>query len=482
MASSSVHFKKATSHSSAHNTRADIPKYLLPEEHRLENEYWQNEKSARQLFDDELQKATRKGGPKPKFENSHWEAVLNLNAEHSLADVQKVVKLIEKKFNITCTSIAVHRDEGHVKEGQPIYNYHAHLEFMTYQNGQQNWRREHVKNGLSELQTIVANELKMTRGKSGAVRLEHREYKAKEQEKELVLEKEREKSAYNFRDFQQQITALSTENTDLKKELHKLNTQVSKGNATVQELEEKIAALSKQLEHREKALTEILPTAQKPIEVVQYVQELEKDLSEALQSKNKLSEVNHTQNSVIVNFRATQSVLNAQIQELKTENENLKNENEKLTWYKKQYKAIVSSLKKFTKLDDIRAVMQSIKEKFQEPNVFQTIQTKADTNEQDYQKHFRAWCNSTNFLTKEKLLEKLNTSPNQSLLKVVLITHEVPAVLSQDPEKFKQRLEEQVQAENEHISEITSRIQKENAEFKQMFSQVKQKGRPELSR
>ena len=99
MASSSIHFKKATPHSLAHNTRADIPGYLLPENFRLENEYWQAEKTARQIFD-ELINTTRKGGPKPKFENSHWEAVLNLNAEHSLADVQKVVKLIEKKFNI----------------------------------------------------------------------------------------------------------------------------------------------------------------------------------------------------------------------------------------------------------------------------------------------------------------------------------------------------------------------------------------------
>jgi hypothetical protein len=297
MASSSVHFKKATSHSSAHNTRADIPKYLLPEEHRLENEYWQNEKSARQLFDDELQKATRKGGPKPKFENSHWEAVLNLNAEHSLADVQKVVKLIEKKFNITCTSIAIHRDEGHIKDGQPIYNYHAHLEFMTYQNGQQNWRREHVKNGLSELQTIVANELKMTRGKSGAVRLEHREYKAKEQEKELVLEKEREKSAYNFRDFQQQITALSTENTDLKKELHRLNTSVNtsvnKGEADVKSLEERLTK-ARELSDSWKSLYESVK-ARPPKEVIvekivkvedtTKIEELKKEISDLHQEK-----------------------------------------------------------------------------------------------------------------------------------------------------------------------------------------------------
>lgn len=294
MASSSVHFKKATSHSSAHNTRADIPKYLLPEEHRLKNEYWQNEKSARQIFDDELINTTRKGGPKPKFENSHWEAVLNLNAGHSLADVQKVAKLIEKKFNITCTSIAVHRDEGHIKEGQPIYNYHAHLEFVTYQNGQQNWRREHVKNGLSELQTIVANELKMTRGRdkreSGTERLEHREFKAVAKEKErLVLEKEKEQQ-YNFREYQAKITALETENIDLKKELHKLNTQVNKGQADVQILEKRLenykTLYTSANERADRAeAKEVIVEKIVKVEDTTKIKELEKTISELRQEK-----------------------------------------------------------------------------------------------------------------------------------------------------------------------------------------------------
>lgn len=338
MASSSIHFKKATSHSSAHNTRADIPKYLLPEEHRLENEYWQNEKSARQLFDDELQKATRKGGPKPKFENSHWEAVLNLNAEHSLTDVQKVAKLIEKKFNITCTSIAVHRDEGHVKEGQPIYNYHAHLEFMTYQNGQQNWRREHVKNGLSELQTIVANELKMTRGKEGseALRLDHKQYRviAREQEakeKEIVaLKTENEALKYDFREYQKRITGLETENTDLKKELHRLNTQVNKGEATIQELE--------------------------------------KRLSEALQSKKELEARVDMPEEEKNDFRASEGhylretmTLRREIKQIKEEHSKLKEEHSKL---KMAYDSLCQHLQEITGYRVLVKAVEAIKAKF----------------------------------------------------------------------------------------------------------------------
>ena len=115
-------------------------------------------------------------------------------------------------------------------------------------------------------------------------------------------------------------------------------------------------------------MLDILPTAQKPIEVVQYVQELKKDLSQALQSKNELEMLNRTLVVKEMDFRATESVLNKQIKELQAENE-------KLSWYKTQYQAIVSNLKKFTKLDDIKAVMQSIKSKFQEPKAkFESVQ------------------------------------------------------------------------------------------------------------
>lgn len=429
MASSSIHFKKATSHSSAHNTRADIPKYLLPEEHRLENEYWQNEKSARQLFDDELQKATRKGGPKPKFENSHWEAVLNLNAEHSLTDVQKVAKLIEKKFNITCTSIAVHRDEGHVKEGQPIYNYHAHLEFMTYQNGQQNWRREHVKNGLSELQTIVANELKMTRGKSGAVRLEHREYKQQARAIEHAVEKVKE--TYNFREYQQRITALENQSVEDKKELHRLNTQVNKGNATIQELE--------------KQLQEALQSKKAPETIKDTPKEVKNDFRPVLAPKiaYKTVEVKtgmfgSEKQVVLPKAHAMQlesyaEALAEQNKSLKRQNTELKSQVEvleefngyqdaelkKLSSYKKAYNDLVIRLKAITKIDKVEEIINAVREKFSPFAKTQEAQPKRE----------------------EKPKEQEQTAPKRSLLEKVEAMKKQGEknmeALKQEPEKKK---------------------------------------------
>ena len=192
MAKSSINFQKSKGHSYDHNFRKDEPNYLLKAENRLENFYWQNERTAREIFDDELKEYGAKKGKRPRFENSHWEAVLNLNKNHTLEDVQKVARYIEQKFNITCATIAVHRDEGHYKNDKPQYNFHAHITFVTVKDGQQNWRKEKIKPAdLRELQTAVAEILQMERGQenSKAERLSHRQYKQVAQEKEQLEDK-----------------------------------------------------------------------------------------------------------------------------------------------------------------------------------------------------------------------------------------------------------------------------------------------------
>lgn len=377
MAISSINIKASSSNAFTHNDRTLSPSYLLDQKDSLGIECNRSANEARELYlslrNEAFGNYTLRTGQKvqTKEEKLRWSAVVNLNENHTLKDVENLANTLSKKYGWQVLQVAVHRDEGFVKDDKPHYNLHAHIEFfMLNKEGVFTFKkRDFGTKKMSELQDVVSSELSMQRGtpklESKRERLEHREYKQQARAIEHAVEKVKE--TYNFREYQQRITALDVENNDLKKELHKLNTAVNKGKATVQELEAKISALSLRVESREKTLLEILPTAQKPIEVVHYVQELKKDLSQALQSKNELEAVNHTLKSEKMDFRATESNLNAQVQELKNENEVLKKENEKLSWYKQQYQNIVSSLKKWTNLEDIRAVMQSVKDKFQEP-------------------------------------------------------------------------------------------------------------------
>lgn len=122
-------------------------------------------KKPRELFDEELSRANRKGGRIPKFENSYWEGLLNLNRNHTMEDCKKVAKYIQDEYNVICTGIFIHRDKGYINErGVVEYNLHANLTFMTYLNGKQNWRQTHIAKKAEKMQTSVANILKMERG------------------------------------------------------------------------------------------------------------------------------------------------------------------------------------------------------------------------------------------------------------------------------------------------------------------------------
>lgn len=308
MAISSINFAKSSGGSFAHNDRSEKePDYLLPVEHRLENECNRSapeaQKMLENLFENAKENYSKTYGQKfqTKFENAHWEAVINLNKEHTMKDVERLVREIEKETGFTEVQIAIHRDEGRINEktAHPIYNLHAHVNFSTldketgrqlYRRSISNSEREKIRkeNGihdgekipkhltavmdkakLSKLQDITARELGMERGQKGSekVRLGHKQYRAVEQEKEKLLEKidelqkENTELRYSFRDMQKQITAIEAPTED-KKELHRLNTEINKMKiegatkdlkiseleAKMREIEEKNTDLSKSLE------------------------------------------------------------------------------------------------------------------------------------------------------------------------------------------------------------------------------------------
>jgi hypothetical protein len=314
MAKASINFQKATRHSRFHNFREDEPSYLLPREHRKENEYWELDKTDEQIFKEEFARAKRKGGRIPKLENSRWEAVLNLNAKHTIKDVKKVAKHIEEKFNIVATQIAIHRDEGHINERDIAeHNLHAHINFVTYKDGRQNWRKEHIKpNNLSELQTEIAEMLDMDRGEKGSrtQRLEHRQFKAVKQ-RELAQQKDLKAEIAQLREQLKEQRATREDYAKLEQLNRELKEQVRKKDLTIQELKEAIKAPKEQetisdlLEKDKNDLSTLLK--QEGIEVKNYLirsvikwfiakhQELRKYIEELLKENQELRQLSEEQ-------------------------------------------------------------------------------------------------------------------------------------------------------------------------------------------
>ena len=131
-----------------------------------------------------------------KEANKCWEAVVNLNDRHTMADVKKLTKKLEKITGYKAAQIAIHKDEGHINEdGDFVRNIHAHVIFYA----------RDLKTGLSlstanygrkdlmrVMQDAVAEELQMERGRpaeeTGRKHLSPRAFKAQKRQ-EAALEK-----------------------------------------------------------------------------------------------------------------------------------------------------------------------------------------------------------------------------------------------------------------------------------------------------
>lgn len=177
------------------------PVYLLEKSERKQNDF-ELLADVEKLHEVQMQlrKQNHSRGKAPDLNDSLWEAVVNLDEKHSLADVKKVADFIQQKYHLTPTAIAIHRDEGYKDKttGEVKYNYHAHVMFYTVEHGKSQMRTI-GKKALSTMQTEVANLLCMQRGQehSQAKRLDHQQYRAvKRAEDSLKQETAHWKSLY----------------------------------------------------------------------------------------------------------------------------------------------------------------------------------------------------------------------------------------------------------------------------------------------
>lgn len=191
MTISSIHFKRVDPFfCEKHNSRntEKQPTYLLDKNLQKSNDFVkllpekpEVDVDITVLHNIQLKVRKDKGcrGKAPELRDSCWEAVINLEEHHTLADVKQVADFIHKEYHLTPISIAIHRDEGYVSsDGQVKYNYHAHIPFYTVSEGKSVMRTIGRKQ-LSDMQTEVANLLGMQRGQinSTAKRLEQSEYR-----------------------------------------------------------------------------------------------------------------------------------------------------------------------------------------------------------------------------------------------------------------------------------------------------------------
>ena len=304
MAKASIHFAKASDGGLNHNDRTEKtePEYLLPPEYRLENIFdfsaVDAAKNLRALYAAAKVNYFNNFGQKLQAKNYTWEAVVNLNKEHDLSDVKKLVLEIEKKTGFKSLQIAIHLDEGRLEKAKdgslfPIHNRHAHITFFTLdqKNGKQLMRQdippkeraalreEIIKNRpelrgeknkkmfnkayqglrakryrvfdrekLSELQDLTAKVLNMERGLKGSKsqRLEHKQYKAVKKQEEktkdqtLAKQKDLKSEIGKLRAELKELGAVRADYAELEQVNKELKEKIKQKDLTEQELKQEI--------------------------------------------------------------------------------------------------------------------------------------------------------------------------------------------------------------------------------------------------
>jgi len=289
MAKSSIHIASGKAGYLSHNDRSlKTNNSIFNDE---PNEYTNNNKEAFSIYRKELSDRTKayldNHTSRKKLHSktiTHLSAIVNLNQHHTLEDMQQLIEYLETSLDTKVFQVAIHRDEGHIKDGKDIKNYHAHIEFMGIDSKGSSIRRKLTKQYLKNLQTETANILGMERGvkNSKAKRLDTYEFKKHKEKEEqtlkpiLATQKDLKKEIANLRAELKENKAVRSDYAQLEQINRELKEQLKSKELTELELKAEMQQLKEKLLNPIKI--EVIKEVENPInrELEKRVEELEK--------------------------------------------------------------------------------------------------------------------------------------------------------------------------------------------------------------
>ena len=355
MGKSSIHIQKASGGSVHHNSRENFSHSVVFTDEK--NEVWNNAKDSFTIYRDELkirsEAYSNSTGQKLQSRAvTQLSAVLNLEQHHTLKDLEPIKKYLEKEFDTKVFQMAIHRDEGKLKEkatgnylvsGTDFFlnpkdnnlyydkkytkplnlqdyeiekNYHAHIEMMGLKSDGKAIRQDMNKFKLSKLQDFVAESLQMERGnnyqiKKSAKRLDTHQFKASKKRENEIINREKE----DKKKLKEDLEKLKEENNLFRTELKEYEAK--------REDYKKQEDLNKQLQADLKASKIDLATA------LEQIEELKKDIFHPVKTYKK--DNSPAKYKDVANYYLKENnSLQEQNKELETQNKSLEEQNKTL--------------------------------------------------------------------------------------------------------------------------------------------------------
>lgn len=282
MAQSSIHIESGNLGSIYHNDRSKPTLNSIFNDEP--NEIDCTNKKAYQIYREELEKRTLAYTQKTKQNIqkntvTHLSAIVNLNKNHNLNDLNELKNYLEKTLNTKVFQIAIHKDEGHIDtNNNQIKNYHAHIEFMGLDSQGNSVRRKLTKSYLSNLQTFTAQSLSMQRGinytqekKRRPKRLDTYEYKRHKEletqeltKKQLATNEELKTEIKTLREQLKQNGAIRADYAKLEQFQKELQEKIKSKDLTITTLQTKLQ------EYQNNTTNTHIQTKQKNVQIEKY--------------------------------------------------------------------------------------------------------------------------------------------------------------------------------------------------------------------
>jgi hypothetical protein len=228
---SSIHIKpRSIIKAVLHNARVFDLDYAIRDKSENEDKILKSKEYLKLLLSNiklDYQKHSYRGRKLPKNATPIREGVVNLEAHHTMKDLKDMSNKIAKEMGVEILSLSIHKDEGHINsEGEEEINYHAHILF-NYYNFDTHKIVHHQSNLMSQIQTMVAEELGMERGVSKKItkakHIPHGQYRVIAAEKEKSVAQVLAPAIKNITQLKKEITKLSQELRSTNKKLRAKN-------------------------------------------------------------------------------------------------------------------------------------------------------------------------------------------------------------------------------------------------------------------
>jgi ABC-type enterochelin transport system substrate-binding protein len=169
------------------------------------NSSWEQSKISDRLKEIKAHCIDKSGRKLQKNAEPIREAVVNIKSTTTMADLRRLSDTLQKELKIEAFQIHIHRDEG---KSRNELNHHAHIVF-DWQDKDKGTTIKFNKQGLSQMQNIVSDVLKMERGvTSDKTHLKALQYKNQQEAEKLAF-------------LMAKTAELNTKRTDLSKDIGK---------------------------------------------------------------------------------------------------------------------------------------------------------------------------------------------------------------------------------------------------------------------